>query len=558
MYSPTSSTSSSSNMATRQSLIRPDYITPEAWAKLDRTVQLNLSKLNSTFGTSQTYIHDPQTDGPREPNPYLNPRTQTSQNDMIIDPDILEQERLGTTRSQPRRGRGRGQSRVPSGRLIPQQTRSRTPSRSSQHQFSRDRSRSPPSQLPLPSMLNEVEKRFDAQLGMLQEKIYAKFSELEREKENRSDTNTNYRGPSKRRGASTAAKRAARRRTNHKALPLPPDDDTREDLRMSKSELSTSAQVAKRCLQKLARNKFRFICGIPKGTNWPCSAQDREDDGDNDENEDFYTPNFLGDVDNVENQEIFAAVAAQVFNDLQNAEDVPDELTNPDHHWDKSTIFEFAKTSFRGFKEEWKKQPEIDPMKAKRGLEQKRLLRWSSRRKEKVKRLAMMVPAYVEEYGVDPTCLLDEKHMSDEASGPEDEDVETKEQWKSRMGSMMGISTPAALMNVRFLETIKPNWRSDELSDIFLTLHTSWWVSLTAKEREGYNFLRVRDTGRASDVIPLLAPFNFGINQRWLEVQKSRGENSHILMDWNTFQDPDGFGEGVEADALGDEFQPGQ
>jgi hypothetical protein len=57
--------------------------------------------------------------------------------------------------------------------------------------------------------------------------------------------------------------------------------------------------------------------------------------------------------------------------------------------------------------------------------------------------------------------------MSDEALGPEYGRGESKDGWKLRMAHMSGINSPTAEMviKLKFLEVIKPAWRSDEVRD---------------------------------------------------------------------------------------------
>jgi hypothetical protein len=81
--------------------------------------------------------------------------------------------------------------------------------------------------------------------------------------------------------------------------------------------------------------------------------------------------------------------------------------------------------------------------------------------------LAKAVPTYIELHGRNPEPLLYQEHMSDEASGPEDGRGESKDGWKLRMARVSGIDSPTAEMVVKlkFLEVIKPAWRSDEVRD---------------------------------------------------------------------------------------------
>jgi len=54
--------------------------------------------------------------------------------------------------------------------------------------------------------------------------------------------------------------------------------------------------------------------------------------------------------------------------------------------------------------------------------------------------------------------------MSDEASGPEDETFESKDEWKEHMAEVSGFSKDLPLENMRFWEKIRPEWRSCEVS----------------------------------------------------------------------------------------------
>lgn len=58
--------------------------------------------------------------------------------------------------------------------------------------------------------------------------------------------------------------------------------------------------------------------------------------------------------------------------------------------------------------------------------------------------------------------------MSDYASGPEDEDVETKDEWKKRMGEMIGVDAEKmprqTYEKMVFWERIRAEWRSEEVS----------------------------------------------------------------------------------------------
>lgn len=76
---------------------------------------------------------------------------------------------------------------------------------------------------------------------------------------------------------------------------------------------------------------------------------------------------------------------------------------------------------------------------------------------------------------------------------------------------------------------------------------------LSENERQKIQLIRVPDTGRASLRIPVIAPYNFGINNEWLQTNKLKPENTRLLSDWGKHPDPEGFGtrrRGVEGEMV--------
>ena len=82
---------------------------------------------------------------------------------------------------------------------------------------------------------------------------------------------------------------------------------------------------------------------------------------------------------------------------------------------------------------------------------------------QKVNRLLKAVLEYIDKHGHDPSALLCEQHMLDAASGPEDDCNETREEWKTWMVGEKDIDLPEAITKLKFLEVIKPEWRSNEV-----------------------------------------------------------------------------------------------
>ena len=69
--------------------------------------------------------------------------------------------------------------------------------------------------------------------------------------------------------------------------------------------------------------------------------------------------------------------------------------------------------------------------------------------------------------------MIYQEHMSDEASGPED-DTESLQDWKLRMALSWGIESPEyeVISKLKFLEVIDPAWRSEEVRIINFSRHT--------------------------------------------------------------------------------------
>lgn len=183
----------------------------------------------------------------------------------------------------------------------------------------------------------------------------------------------------------------------------------------------------------------------------------------------------------------------------------------------------------------------------------------STQRATKLRNTA--APLYKERYGVDPTELIIQEHMSDDASGPESDTEETHEEWMYRMADTYGFDTttksPTDLMQFAFREVIDCNWRADEVprhitctqkliqttAQLTCLIHKLVRIldeTLTVKSSKLTQGTRVRGTGRSTNVPPVVAPYNFGINFQWLETYQNIYPVH--LRDWGKYEDPEGFG----------------
>jgi hypothetical protein len=183
---------------------------------------------------------------------------------------------------------------------------------------------------------------------------------------------------------------------------------------------------------------------------------------------------------------------------------------------------------------------------------------------QKFAHIETQIEAYAAKYQIPVSVvrdLLHEELISDEASGPENEDEESFAAWKVRMAAAHGhkVLTPAALKNEHFLEVLKCPWRSDEvflpvvliiaatdrrfqLSDVSASMQSLYTTALSAAEGAPSKYTRVPTPhGRDSSRIPRTSPWDFGISWEWLDEQRKNLEVAHYLTDWGTHGDPEGF-----------------
>ncbi|KAL4259476.1 hypothetical protein AB1N83_007668 [Pleurotus pulmonarius] len=338
-----------------------------------------------------------------------------------------------------------------------------------------------------------------------------------------------------------AGRAVPRRMVSQREADVEDDGDGElEDLGSEPKLLSEAAQDARRALQKRQVAKFRELCGV-KDKNWPCPGEVRRNP---ETNELYLAPDFESDVTSEVNHCIIVTVAQQTYACLESWDDRPAALKSLDFAWDQLTIEKFAKGSFRTFKRQY--EVNMNEEKARRERVHQRTTRWLQRRNEKCKRLLLAVPKFIEHHGIDPTPFIVQEHMSDEASGPEDDtEPESDDVWKRRMATLKGMGDVVDLSRLMFTEVIKPEWRSDVLSEIYHELFEIQWNMRNAKEKARYRTLRVTDSGRSTVTPPLAAPYDFGIKDWYTYGNPPGFEGFEVLVDHSGAQ---GFGNGNDAD----------
>ncbi|KAJ7596217.1 hypothetical protein C8J56DRAFT_1116728 [Mycena floridula] len=330
-----------------------------------------------------------------------------------------------------------------------------------------------------------------------------------------------------------------------------------EDMGLPTGLLSGDAKKLKAIFTKDSLSTFRRMTGVPAGERWPEDFTQRINPV---TNEVYLTPNFTLTVTKEPNATIVSKVANSVFNDLKQPDYGEPLLMDRRFKWGKGTIVEVVKDTFRNIKKNYKAQ--VDDVAAEAYERSLQINRRASRRAEKLELLKAGVPRYKSEFNLDPTILLAVDHMSDEASGPEDNDVPgAQEAWQQEMAARIRavVGGTAFEESPNALEIIHPSWRSAELSE---TLHKLREFGLEAKKKNKRKYTRVYDTGRYTDTPPLTAPWNFGIDPSWWMIYGPGGLDEavfkHCIGDWNTYPDPPGFGSNKFTAIQSDEVLTGE
>ncbi|KAI0826966.1 hypothetical protein BC628DRAFT_1319000 [Trametes gibbosa] len=303
-------------------------------------------------------------------------------------------------------------------------------------------------------------------------------------------------------------------------------------------DLSAMQRQALSKCQAVVQGAFREVTGVLRAKDpWPKWS----------ESEDWTGPglavNFSDTVKHPVNRVLFRRVAAVAMQDLKKDSATHAIWMNaPDVKLTIGLLIEVAKATFRGFKTVFLAQEDAD---AKQRLDANaRASRWLNRRRKVAKNYRSAIPTYIEMYGgADPTDLVIPDLMSDEASGPEEHGTETLAEWKRRMAEKDGRASMSdeLLRKKLYLETVKPNWRSEALTEVFHTLRKLWYDSLSVRFANAMT-PRISNSNRSTNIPPPYAPYNFGINQTWFQQYKYEPTYKILLRTWGEYPDPPGFG----------------
>ncbi|KAJ7695635.1 hypothetical protein B0H17DRAFT_1131266 [Mycena rosella] len=297
--------------------------------------------------------------------------------------------------------------------------------------------------------------------------------------------------------------------------------------------LSDVQKQVRLSLKRDVRATFQAVCSVGTKDDWsdPQIRRVNEITG-----KVYLTPNFESGVTDAVNMHIFAAVAKQVENEFKDVECQLEGLATCGASWDINVIKAMAKEAFPNYKRQWT----VAHNEA------------ANLQKAKVNQHRSVADKHAKAKNLDSAIIRDlmhEEHMSDEASGPEDESQENFSNWKWQMAAASGHAqiTAATLAEMNFVKVLELDWHSSEFSVFNAEIHGTWFESLSARQKNTPKYSRMRSTGRRSSRIPTVAPFNFEISQPWLERHCFDPKYRELLSEWNSWPNPPGFGSSLDS-----------
>ncbi|TFK48587.1 hypothetical protein OE88DRAFT_1737823 [Heliocybe sulcata] len=217
--------------------------------------------------------------------------------------------------------------------------------------------------------------------------------------------------------------------------------------------------------------------------------------------------------------------------ELEAAEQLPNDLRHSSVHFNRKMIEWMAKETFRSFKAQAAR--ERDEVKMAKQLENERNTRRHNHR------------TTAKLHGVDPMPLLENIDIvSDYASGPEDEDKESKADWKRHMAINLGYDLnamdPLEWKAFKVWECIRPSWHSHEFEWLLEDIMGLYLNSLSERDLSRFGPKRFHASTRWNERPPIHVPWDFTIQRGYYKEFQDSWE--FLMQQWYTRGDPEGFG----------------
>ncbi|KAF7339223.1 hypothetical protein MVEN_01999800 [Mycena venus] len=239
--------------------------------------------------------------------------------------------------------------------------------------------------------------------------------------------------------------------------------------------------------------------------------------------------NFAATVEDPINVKIFNRIADLIWTEQHDPKSATFSLAHADVLFTREDLVEFAKTNFRSWKTKWrgKNDPEVAQRQAKAA-------------QKDPESESNQGPEYKKKFKRDPICVLETDWMSDEISGPDTDDEDTKADHRRRLVKAARLGP--LQQNDDVWEVVRPGFQSLEMSE------TKDDLDKIVKEQRDNKPKRVRGRvtrisfGNTHDRLPAGTIYPFMLSQSWYDEHIEGNEELENEMKMYT-KDPKGFGD---------------
>ncbi|KAJ7714111.1 hypothetical protein DFH07DRAFT_863562 [Mycena maculata] len=287
-------------------------------------------------------------------------------------------------------------------------------------------------------------------------------------------------------------------------------------LRLIKGLFPKQIEVRKSLMRKI-KYELRQLIG-------KTDKEDTDNDSD-DSDTSFHSPrphlafDFRANVDDSVNEKVIDRAVHLVWTEQQDPKSKMFSLPHPDVQFTREDLHEFAKTTFRSWKRNYREESDPEGSKVRQDMRKKEL---------KANRLKAILQ-YRKQHKHNPVFILETDWMSDEISGPDTEDEEEKRSHRRRLVQAARLGSHQ--QDDPVWEKIRPAFQANELIDIKDKLDRINAAKKKAKKKQV----------RAS-VPRINLDWPFMVSQDWYDTHIEGNAELEDEMEFYT-NDPTGFGE---------------
>ncbi|KAJ7753056.1 hypothetical protein DFH07DRAFT_824501 [Mycena maculata] len=306
-------------------------------------------------------------------------------------------------------------------------------------------------------------------------------------------------------------------------------------LRLINGLSSKQIEVRKSLMRKI-KYELRQLTGR-------TDKEDTDNDSDNSDTS-FHSPrphlafDFRANVDDSVNEKVIDRAVHFVWTEQQDPKSKTFSLPHPDVQFTREDLHEFAKTTFRSWKRNYREEsnPEVAKKKAASGSK----VRQDMRKKELKANRLKAIPQYRKMHKRNPVFILETDWMSDEISGPDTEDEEEKRSHRRRLVQAARLGSHQ--QDDPVWEKIRPAFQANELIDIKDELDRINAAKKKAKKKQVRASVPRINLGNTHNRPPTGKIWPFMVSQDWYDTHIEGNAELEDEMEFYT-NDPTGFGE---------------